>query len=74
MYYKIDKTEDEVVHIALRKYQGRQFLDIRQHYRDDEGEFKPTKKGCTLPPCKIIEVIEALQAIQEELHREEETD
>lgn len=62
----IEKSQVEHLHIERREYKGRPYIDIRAHADFGNGEgFVPTKKGVTLPPDRLGELIEALQSIQE---------
>jgi len=42
------RTPTEEVRATLRTYRGRRYMDVRVYYLDDEGEFRPTKKGVNL--------------------------
>ena len=57
----ITKNAFTLIRVEKRNYQGKDFVDIRQYYKDDEGELKPTTKGVTLPPEKLSEFIKALE-------------
>lgn len=39
----------ERIEISISEFKGRQFLDIRNYYRAEGGEWKPTPKGLTIP-------------------------
>lgn len=60
----IEKREGERVRVAINEYQGKTYLDIRQFFENQEGEWRPTQKGVTLPLEAIPEMIEALQALE----------
>jgi len=38
--------------VSTESYKGRDYLDIRIYYQDNEGEWKPTRKGVTVSPEK----------------------
>ena len=61
---EIMKNYDEIIRISMEQYRGHEFVNIRQYYKDNAGEFKPTKKGITLHPELIDEVIEGLQLLK----------
>ena len=63
---EINKTDDIIIRISENEYQDHKYIDIRQYYKDDNGEFKPTKKGITFPPDLLEDVIEGLQKIKRE--------
>jgi hypothetical protein len=45
----IPKNKKDQIRIGLNEYQGKQYLDLRQFYRGDDNEWKPTSKGVTVP-------------------------
>ena len=66
MTSEIQKRENEIIRISINKYQGHEYIDIRQFYREESsGEYKPTKKGCTFHPELLDEVIDALKKLKE---------
>lgn len=65
MIAKIDRKEGERIHVAVRSFNGVRYIDARLHYRTDEGEAAPTKKGLTLNARTATELASALdRAIQ----------
>ena len=50
---EIERTESEVVRVSTEEYKGRKYVDVRIYFANDEGEWKPTKKGVTIQPEKI---------------------
>ena len=60
----IEKREGENVRVAINEYQGRTYLDIRQHFENQDGEWKPTQKGVTIPVDKIDELKDALDNLE----------
>ena len=44
---------------------GKEFIDIRQYFKNEDDEYKPSPKGVTLPPDKLNELIQALQEINQ---------
>lgn len=45
----IPKNKKDQIRIGLNEYQGRQYLDIRQFYKGEGEEWKPSPKGVTIP-------------------------
>ena len=45
---QFEKNATEVVRVSLTEYRKRQFIDVRIYYYDDEGQYRPTKKGVAL--------------------------
>jgi hypothetical protein len=62
------RSERGAVLVAIREYRGRKYIDIRYHFRDEDGTLRPTKRGATLPfdPLVIAEVMEALRKVVSE--------
>ncbi len=71
----MDKVIDEIekgpdlIRVSLSEFQGRQYVGARIFYMDDRGDWKPTKKGLTLPP-ELMEKVhaalgEALAALED---------
>jgi len=56
----IDKSETERIRVGINEYKDRKYVDIRIYYEDDTGDWRPTKKGITLPPDRVSELAEAL--------------
>jgi len=69
----IERNATEELQIAINEYKGKQYVDLRIFYTNDEGDtWNPTKKGVTVAPDKIDDVIEALTKAKVELGVEEE--
>jgi len=45
---QFEKNATEVVRVSLTEYRGRKLVDIRVYYSDNEGQYRPTKKGVSL--------------------------
>jgi hypothetical protein len=45
---------------SLKSYQGRPFFDLRTFYTDQNGISKPTAKGITASPRKLLEIAKAI--------------
>ena len=45
----IPKNKKDQIRIGLNEYQGKKYLDLRQFYRGDDNEWKPSPKGVTIP-------------------------
>lgn len=66
---EILRNPTEIIRIALSNYKGKDYLDMRIFYLDDNNEWKPTKKGVTLTPDMLDEAIMALQKAKEEFQK-----
>ena len=61
---RINKGKDEL-HVAVKTYEGHRFIDIRTYFENRESaELLPTRKGVTISPKKLPELIAALQEAQ----------
>jgi len=63
----IDKGLGNRIHIRISRFKDRDYLDIRNYYEDDAGEWKPTRKGIAVPVEFYDELIESLTAAKEEI-------
>ena len=61
---EIQKNKREIIRISDGEYEGNQFIDLRIWY-DDNGEYKPTKKGISFNPFLAKEVIEGILEVVE---------
>lgn len=57
---EVGKNTKERIHVALVEYHGHRLIDCRTYFQDNQGEWRPTKKGISLSPDTIDEVITAL--------------
>jgi hypothetical protein len=51
------------VRLCFSEYRGKQRIDLRTYFLAEDGEWKPTRKGVSLPAEKIPDLIQALQSI-----------
>lgn len=61
---EIAKGETEKIVVSKKEYQGHEYIDIRINFKMDNGTWQFTKKGVTLSPAKVQNLIEILQKIQ----------
>jgi len=64
---EIGRTETEVVRVSIEEYKGRKYVDVRIYFENDEGEWKPTKKGVTIQPDKIDLFMDLIRQAKESL-------
>jgi hypothetical protein len=57
---EIEKGKDKII-IAIKEFKGREYVDVRTYFVNDEGEWIPTKKGITFSPETIDDAIRYLQ-------------
>ena len=58
----IDKSLGNRIHVRISRFKDRDYLDIRNYYEDDAGEWKPTRKGISVPVEFYDDVMKALTA------------
>jgi hypothetical protein len=64
---EIVKSENEHIRISTEEFKGRKYIDIRIYFENDEGQWKPTRKGVALSPGAVDEVIEGLRQASRKL-------
>jgi hypothetical protein len=45
---EMDKGWNEKIVFGVSEFRGKNYANIRIYYEDDEGEWKPTKKGISV--------------------------
>ena len=63
--FKRNPTEE--VRAGIKEFKGRRYIDLRIYYMDDQGEWKPTRKGISLATDFMPELKDAVGAIEAEL-------
>ena len=64
---EMEKGWNEKLIFSVSEFKGKQYANIRIYYEDDEGEWKPTKKGITISPDTFIEFKENIEALEKYL-------
>lgn len=58
----VDKNDREQIQVSAREYQGHPYVDVRVYWRTDPSEeWKPSRKGVTVRPDLVGELIALLQ-------------
>lgn len=65
----IDKGLGGRVHVRLSRFRDRDYIDIRNFYESDDGEWLPTRKGIAVPVELYGELLAALAAAKEEIDK-----
>jgi hypothetical protein len=60
----IERNPTEVVRVSVSEYKGRKYVDLRIYFKNAEGEWAPTKKGVTVQPDKVEEMLGLLKQAQ----------
>ena len=69
---KFKRNPTEEVRAGIKEFKGRQYIDVRIYYMDDQGEWKPTRKGISLAIDFMSELKNAVEALEAELKSREE--
>jgi hypothetical protein len=64
---EIERGETEVLRISTEEYKGRKYLDLRIYFENNDGEWKPTKKGVTVQPERLDDFLELVKKAKESL-------
>jgi hypothetical protein len=56
----IDKGMGNRVHVRVSRFRDRDYLDIRNFYEAEDGEWKPTRKGIAVPVDLYDDLMAAL--------------
>jgi hypothetical protein len=61
---EIRKGNDKII-VTVKEFKGKQYIDLRTYFENDQGEWIPTKKGISLTPDNLDEMIQFLQKAKE---------
>lgn len=65
IFYEIAKNNGDKIIVSLREYKGKEFVDVRIFFFDEESQaWIPTKKGVAMAKKHVPELIKALNSIQ----------
>ncbi len=65
----IDKGLGNRIHVRISRFKDRDYLDIRNFYEDESGEWKPTRKGIAVPVEFYDDLMTALTAAKAEIDK-----
>ena len=57
---EIQKGKDKII-VTVKEFKGKQYIDMRTYFENQEGEWIPTKKGISLTLDNLDEAIKLLQ-------------
>lgn len=60
--------------IIFSEFKGHPFLNVREWFLSDDGNWYPTKKGVSIKMRELDPVISALQSMQSEGNRKRQVD
>ena len=61
---EMEKGWNEKLIFSVSEFKGKQYANIRIYYEDDEGEWKPTKKGITVALDTFSEFKDNIEALE----------
>ncbi len=62
---EMGKGPNEKIFFGVSEYKGKNYADIRIHFENDEGEWKPTRKGLTISLDRFAEFKEHVGTLEE---------
>jgi hypothetical protein len=63
---EIQKGTDKII-VTVKEFKGKTYVDVRTYFENDQGEMIPTKKGISLTPENVDEIIGLLQSARKEV-------
>jgi hypothetical protein len=66
---RMEKNSREEIRFSVQEYRGTDLIDIRV-YLDNAGEYRPTKKGISVPMERFNEFIRCLNRVVEKIFTE----
>ncbi len=64
---QFEKNATEVVRVSLTEFRGHKLIDLRVYYSDDEGQYRPTKKGVSLSVSLYTDFKRAMHVLEKTL-------
>jgi hypothetical protein len=50
----------DAVFVQIKEFEGHVLIDVRKHFKDDDGRLLPTKKGLSLAIARISDLAKAI--------------
>ena len=60
---EIQKGTDKII-VTVKEFKGKTYVDIRTYFENDQGEMMPTKKGVSLTPENLDDILGLLKEAQ----------
>ena len=67
---EIQKTGTDRIIVTVKEFKGKTYIDVRNFFENDDGELVPTKKGVSLTPENLDELIRLLGEAKKQLSTE----
>jgi hypothetical protein len=65
----IDKGLGGRIHVRVSRFKDRDYIDVRNFYESDDGQWLPTRKGIAVPVELYGELLDALGAAKAEVDK-----
>ncbi len=69
---EIQKGTDKIM-VTVKEFKGKTYVDIRTYFENDQGEMVPTKKGVSLSPDNLDDILKILQDARKAVREPGET-
>ena len=63
--YQFKKNSSQIICSVVCEFNGKPYLDLRVHYRAEDGQYRPTKKGIRIDAVQIPELKKAIGRFEE---------
>jgi hypothetical protein len=70
---EIQKGTDKIM-VTVKEFKGKTYVDIRTYFENDQGEMMPTKKGVSLTPENLDEILVLLQSAKKAMNEKAPTE
>jgi hypothetical protein len=67
---EIQKMGTDRIIVTVKEFKGKTYIDVRNFFENDDGEMVPTKKGVSLTPENLDELIRLLGEAKKQLPTE----
>ncbi len=61
------RTPKTEVRLHISQYRGRPLIDLRLYFRNEAGDWLPTRKGCAIRPEDLASLLAALERVRREV-------
>lgn len=62
--HTFQRNTNEQVRASIRTYKGKDYADVRVNFETADGEYRPTKKGLTVPLDLLDELEQTVMRLQ----------
>ena len=64
---EIQRTGTDKIIVTVKEFKGKTYVDVRTFFENDDGEMVPTKKGVSLTPENLDELMRLLGEAKKQL-------